>query len=94
MSAIILHTISVGDDPVFVARKQYVACVQATSWTDLTVNLFQSADKTDANSWVGVGGDLTADNAIVSLKGGLYLKATKTGVGTGTVTIRVTEVVV
>jgi uncharacterized membrane protein YcgQ (UPF0703/DUF1980 family) len=93
MPSIILNTVAVGGDPVFVARKQYVACVQATSWTSLTINLFQSADDTDENSWVGVGGNLTA-NAIIPLSGGLYLKATKTGAGTGTVTIRVTEVVV
>lgn len=93
MPSIVQQTITVGGDSELVPRKQYVACVQADDWTSLQINLFQSADSSDADSWVGVGGDLTA-NAIVSLTGGLYIKATKTGAGEGTVVIRIVEVVV
>lgn len=84
----IYQTISPGADPVKIPFGKYVACVSADSWTSLALQLTQSADSGDSDSWINVGSSLTA-NGLVTLNGGLYLKATATGAGGGTITIRV-----
>ena len=90
MPANINQTFAPDDDPVFVPFGDYVACVSADSWTSLAVQLSQSADTSDSDSWINVGSSLTA-NGLVTLNGGLYLKATPTGAGGGTITIRVAQ---
>lgn len=90
MSARVIHNIAPGDDPEFVPFGKHIACVSATSWTDLSVQLSQSADSSDTNAWIAVGSALTA-NGIVTLNGGLWLKAVATGAGEGVVSCRVAQ---
>lgn len=88
MPSQVFHSIAPGDDPVFVPLQKCIAVVSATSWTNLALQLSQSADTTDSNGWVSVGSSLTA-NGIVTLNGGMSLKAVKTGAGAGTITVRI-----
>lgn len=90
MSARVIHNIAPGDDPVFVPFGKHIACVSATSWTNLSVQLSQSADKSDANAWINVGSAQTA-NGIVTLNGGIWLRAVKSGAGVGVVSCRVAQ---